>query len=252
MQRTAQYSHFVVNQMHLLQRRIKLRERPVRCWVRRVNWTIAARRTMFFVLAHSDLYSRFTHRHRVSPMLVNNSKAEKLEIRTPTVSKFIYQYFKTRFCGFKLKAIMLKSLKFLEYRLLATQIQIQLPRLSQQVSSTRQIGQQHPTFVADDFRRDVLVRLRVTLHRGNMNTALVSERTFSHEGSARLKCKVRDLTNKTCCFAQVPELHAADHFSSQFELQVRNHGTQVGIATTFAITIDCSLYMYCACADCGE
>ncbi len=90
----------------------------------------------------------------------------------------------------------------------------------------------------------MLVRLRVTLNRGHMNTALVREGTFSYEGSARMKRKVGDLTNKTCGFAQVPELHAADHFSSQFELQVRNHGTQVGIATTFTITVDCSLYMY--------
>ncbi len=91
MQRTAQYSHFVVNQMHLLQRRVKLSESSVQRTIQRVYWTIATRRTMFFVLTYPDLYSRFAHWHRVSPMLVNNSKAEKLEIRTPTVSKFIYQ-----------------------------------------------------------------------------------------------------------------------------------------------------------------
>src|SRR6478672_1331155 len=123
MQRTAQYSHFVVNQMHPLQRWIKLSESPVQRTILRIYWTVATRGTMFFVLTHSDLYSRFAHRHRVSPMLVNNSKAEKLKVRTPTVSKFIYQQFKTRFRSFKLKAIVLKPLEFLEHRVLTTQIQ---------------------------------------------------------------------------------------------------------------------------------
>src|SRR6476646_1650187 len=71
----------------------------------------------------------------------------------------------------------------------------QILRFEPDVADTRLIAHQHPRFIADIFRTDVLVRLLGTRYRRDMDSALVSECASPDKGGAFVRNEIRNFIN---------------------------------------------------------
>src|SRR5689334_22612709 len=138
---------------------------------------------------------------------------------------------------------MLQTLQLVENTFLIRNLEIELTSLRNQVRAARQIRDENATPVANQLRRDVFVSCRITLHRRNMHTTLVSKRTRADKRRRRGGRKVRDLTHEERRLAQLSQTLRANRFMAQLRLEVGNHRTEIRVPATLAITIDRSLHV---------
>ena len=125
---------------------------------------------------------------------------------------------------------------------MALQAQAKAAGLHQHIAQPRLVRHHNAAAVADRSRVYVLVGFRLSLHRTDMDAALVGKGRATHVGGVVIGGQVDHLADKAAGFGQGFQPSRGNAGITQLQLQVGNQGTEVGVAAALPIAVDRALH----------
>ena len=121
-----------------------------------------------------------------------------------------------------------------------------------QVTFSRQIRNQDTPGVSYSIRIHVLISFWVFVDTTHMESTFVGEGTSAHERKIIGHHQIGGFTHKVGKGSEAFELFRSDRLFTQLQLQRRDHGTEIGVSSTFPISVDGSLNHTGSSLDCGN
>ncbi len=188
----------------------------------------------------------FGHCGRIVGRFDVHSEMDAVELRFVCAGDLLDQQVERRFRRFELVALSLEVLHsfkdaFHQFGIVGDFV---LRRLGHDVRPAGQFADQNSTFVANEFRFDVLVAFRDAINRMDVHAALVSERAATDVRLVVAKVHVRQLVDIARQFREVGNRSVNQAVVTFFlEHQVGDNAQQAGIAAAFSDAVDRALHL---------
>ena len=121
-----------------------------------------------------------------------------------------------------------------------------------QITFSRQIRNQDAPGVSYSIRIHVLISFGVFVDAAHMKSTFVGEGTPAHKRKVIGHHHIGGFTHKVGKGSQAFEFFRSDRLFTQLQLQRRDHGTEIGVSSTFPISVDGSLNHTGSSLDCGN